>query len=424
MRRIYNIILDTLMILAATVASMSLIGDITIEFKHLAANLNWFLFVFVCYIFRFGVRTPKYGNSNNTLLIFFLVLILWEGLQAILLDRSVGYTYIVEYVSYIIFYAYFTNLTQESTDLLPIIKPYCAYYLFSCFIIFLSASLLVTGLLSPTDNPLTEGRLISNNVENLGTFYFWPGHLSIVSLSSRVKLFGDLPILCGLSHEPHVLGNSIFPAFFLMLYFLSNKKWVKVAVFSSLGVILILSFSTTSFLSLSFVLFIEYFLYKTSYGNGGNILITLIILMFVYLLLNNYGILDQFVNLSSDKIAGAGGSNKYSESLLLYSLTPDSILGDGIYPRTQSQESFLNGNIGFVSSILINIFYILFVTKALKLFNSNDKLVHYIGLASIYFFVHSLKLGCLIFNYPLMFYMTYLISYSESRLKNNKLIKI
>lgn len=424
MRRVYNIILDTLMILAATVASMSLIGDITIEFKHLAANLNWFLFVFGCYIFRFGVRIPKFGNINNTLLISFLVLILWEGFQALLLGTNIGYTYIVEFVSYIIFYAYFTKLTQESTDLKSIIKPYCGYYVFSFFIIFLSAILIVTGFLSPTDNPLTEGRLISNNVDNLGTFYFWPGHLSIVSLSSRVKLFGDLPLLCGLSHEPHVLGNSIFPAFFLILYFLSNKKWLKILAFASLGIILILSFSTTSFLSLSFVLFIEYFLYNSRYGGLASILVTGIILMFVYSLLNNYGILDQFVNLSSDKMAGAGGSSRYSESLLLYSLTPEAILGDGIYPRTQSQDGFVNGNVGFISFLLINIIYILFFSKAFKLFKSKDRFVHYIGLASIYFFVHSLKLGCLIYNYPLMFYMIYLISYSEFRLKNSNLIKV
>ncbi len=425
---IKNRIVDVLMILSATVATMSIVGDITLNYIHLPARFNWLIYTIGCYLLRFGSSLPNFKYfSNNILVVLFFTLIFWEGFQGILLGRNIGFTFLVHGFTYIVFYAYFIKSIKTNNGVETIIKPYCLYYIVSVIVIFLSVILLVSGILSLTDNPITENSLMNNNIENLGTYYYWPGHLSIVSLSTRIELFENtpLPLFCGFSHEPHVLAHSIYPAFMLLYYFVRNKSYIfKIALIASIVMLQLVSFSTTSLVSLCLVFLLDYF---TNFQNKSLIrkIIPLLFLLLLLILSIRFGIYEQIFTNSANKILNdAGGSKSYTLDLILYGLSPQSILGEGIYLKKETIENFSSGNVGLISCILVNITYIVFTIQSFKNFRSNNALCHFIGMATLYFAFHSLKLGCLIYNYPMMFYMIFLLTYSNKVKKSSILNNI
>lgn len=418
--RIYKGILDLLMVLGATVATMSLVNYITLEIRYLPASLNWLLFVLACYILRFGPTLPKKNHlGKQPLIVFFLLILFWEGLQAALLVRSISFTYFVELVSYYIFFIYFVKASEDYRNIDVIIKPYIAFAIYSCAIIIIAAFAIGSGFLSPSDNPIAESQFRFMN-ENLstGTYYFWPGHLSVLIPDARIPLPWPIPVLCGLSHEPHTLCHSIFPALLLLLYYLREKKILFVFDIISIIVVLIFSFSTTALVSLLWVLFFEVILYNSQTKAAIDFLFPLLVVLVVaFLLIQNSDVVSSIFTYSSDKISGSDTTSmRYSSNMILYSLTPTELLGDGIYLNVLSKAP----NIGFISALLVNSFFLCFAVLILRNFFSRNTFCHYVGLASLYFFIHSLKMGCLILNYPLLFYIIFLLSYAEKTRKNNK----
>lgn len=377
----------------------------------LPARLNWLIFAVFCYLLRFGLSSPKSLNfSSQPLVRLFIIIIFWEGIQGLILGRNVGFYFLIEGLTYIVFLAYFSKSIECEQGITRLIKPYNLYYVASVIVIFLTVFLIVFGLLSPTDNPITENALMNNNIST-GSYYYWPGHLSVVNLSTRLDVF-NLPVLCGFSHEPHVLAQTIFPAFFLLLYVTKDRSLVlKSLLVFSLVFVILFSYSTTSMLALSVVIFLDYTVNKNS-NISQKILILLFFIVMIYFA-NKYGILDQIIANSSKKIGGEDNSKDYSSSLLMYGLTPSGILGEGIYVKDETAANFSIGNVGLISCVLCNLTYLLLIIKSYKNFRSSNSFCHYVGMAVLYFSIHSLKLGCLIYNSPMMFYMIYLLSYSD-----------
>lgn len=404
------------MIMAATVATMSFAGSITLDFILLPGRLNWLLFVLCCYILRFGNSLPlKKDLTNNHLIILFLILILWEGVQALIMGRNIGFNYLIQFFTYIVFYAYFLKLIRLCNSLNILIEPYCLYYCVSVVVIIASAILIGAGFISPTDNPITENRLMNNNINNYGTYYYWPAHLSVVSLSTRIELFENVPIplLCGFSHEPHVLAHSIYPAFFLIYFYIRKKsELLKLTLIFSLIILQLLAFSTTALICMGLVLLLDFFIYSSK-PQTIKIIILIVSCLLLYIISLKFNLFNQILNESISKVSGEDHSKSYSTGLLIYGLYPKGIIGDGIYLEPSTIKNFLSGNIGLISSILINLIYTIFAFKSFLNFKSRNSLCHFIGLATLYFTFHSLKLGCLIFNYPMMFYMIFLVSYSD-----------
>lgn len=187
----------------------------------------------------------------------------------------------------------------------------------------------------------------------------------------------------------------------------------------SLVIILLLSYSTTSVLCVSSVFFIELFYYNIKKGQVGKVLIVAIMLLIIaFTVASTTDIIEQILSESGEKLTEKGASKDYSVSLLSYMFLPSNIIGDGLYPRDLSPKGFAEGNIGLVSAILIISIYIVFYRKILKCYCSNNTTSHYIGLSLLYFSFHSLKMGCLIFNYPLFFYMILLLDYARKYQSN------
>lgn len=412
--KLKNSIADILMILAATVATLSLLAEVTLDFVLLPGRLNWLIFTLGIYLLRFGAKFPIF-KVKHPLIPLFILIIVWESVQAILQGRNIGFTYFIQIFTYLVFLAYFQNLTVQSVKLRELIIPYCYYYIISFVVILLTAVLLVAGVLSPTDNPITSIGIMNSNIDS-GTYYFWPGHLSVVSLSTRIELFENVPLLCGFSHEPHVLALSIYPAFLLLLYYIKDRSFVtKLVVYFSIFLIQLFSFSTTSLFSLGIVLLLDFI---SSRSGSNKVFYAFLIVIGITYLASQFNIFDQIVNVSGNKLSGTDDSKDYSTGLLLYGLSPSGILGEGIYLKDETATNFSLGNVGLISCILCTITYILFAITAFKNFRSKNQLCHYIGMATLYFSIHSIKLGCLIYNYPIMFYMIYILSYSDNIRKN------
>ena len=416
-------IIDLLVVLAIAVGTESLVGYITLDLIELPMRLCGLLFVTFCYFVRFGFDFPNIGRLfHKPLLTMFFVVLLWEIMQMALTGNMqfVGYT--VRLLTYLVVCMYFYRATRNFTDITNLIKPYSIYYIYSFIIIVLASVFMTMGLISPTDNELAESELLRTNM-NEGITYYWPGCLSVVSSAGgRIILWNDLPVFFGLSHEPHVFGHCTFPAFFLLLYLLRDKRFYSILCYVSLFILLLLSFASTSLVSLVITfLFGVASIRRRKMSFGYTLSLVTIAVAMLYFSVSRFDILSQIDLLFSNKLES--GSQNYSANLISYLLTPTGLLGTGIYPSLESRGS-LDGNIGYISSLLIVIFEVLFYYKTIKFVFSKDVLSRYLGLSCLYFSVHSLKLGPLIFNYPMLLYMVIILLFADSLSKKPKEKKI
>ncbi len=405
-------IIDLLVVLAIAVGTESLVGYITLDILDLPIRLCGLLFITCCYVIRFGLSFPNICKIlSKSLIMMFFVVFLWETIQMAFNSNMEFIGYFVRFVTYLIVCMYFYKATHNLLDVTNIIKPYSAYYVY-CFIIIILASIFMTiGVISPTDNELAESELLRTNMEE-GVRYYWPGYLSVVSSSGgRVMLWGDLPVFFGLSHEPNSFGHCTFPAFFLLLYFIKDKRFLSIICYITIFLLLLLCFSSTSLISLLITIIVGLASIRKSKINFSYTLILIVTAVaLLYFFVSNFDVLNQIDLLFANKIES--GSQDYSANLLTYLLTPKGMIGTGIYPPLEARGS-TGGNIGYLSSFLIVLFGLLFLYKTIKSVFSKQIVCKYIGLACLYFAVHSLKLGPLIINYPMLLYMTFILTFSD-----------
>ena len=137
--------------------------------------------------------------------------------------------------------------------------------------------------------------------------------------------------------------------------------------------------------------------------------------IFIIIVLSFFNI-GEFIGLEYfvDKMFSKGGSSEYSVNFLKYIINPKSIFGYGAfnvpYPYT------LYNDIGLLSALLILTFYfILFIVSFNRLF-SNKKIINGVGLASLYFIFHAMKIPQLVLTMPFTIYILFLLShYSSAR---------
>lgn len=411
-------IIDLLVVLAIAVGTESLVGYVTLDIFSLPIRLSGLLFITFCYIIRFGFSFPKVGGllSKPLLRLYFIVLT-WEIIQMAVSSKMEFLGFTVRLFTYLMTCIYFYRATRNFTDITNLIKPYSAYYIYSFVIIILASIFMTMGVISPTDNELAESELLRTNM-SAGTIYYWPGCLSVVSSDSRVVLWSDLPVFFGLSHEPHVFGHCTFPAFFLLLYLLKDKKFFSLLAYISLFILLLLCFASTSLVSLVVTFLLGLASMRGKKVNFGyTISLVLVAIALLYFFVSKFDILHQIDFLFTNKIES--GSQDYSANLINYTLSPKGIVGTGIYPPLESRGT-VGGNIGIISSLLIILFELFFYYKTIKAVFSKQELCKYIGLSCLYFSIHSLKLGPLIFNYPMLLYMVVLLTFADSLNRKSK----
>lgn len=408
----YFSIIDSLVVLAIAVGTESLVGYITLDIFDLPIRLSGLLFIMLCYFMRFGFSFPRIGPLlHKPLIMLFFIVLIWEIVQMAVNGNMELVGFMMRLLTYLVACMYFYRVTHNYSDITSIIKPYSAYYIYCFAIVVLASIFLTVGVISPTDNELAESELLRTNMSE-GVKYYWPGFLSVVSSSGgRVILWGDLPVFFGLSHEPHVFGHCTFPAFFLLLYLIKDKWFYSILAYISIFILLLLCFSSTSLISLLVTfLFGLATIRKSKVSLGYAFSLIALAVALLYYFVSNFDIFNQIDLLFTSKLES--GSPDYSANLISYLLTPSGLFGTGIYPSLENRGS-IGGNIGYISSLLIIVFEILFYYKTIKAVFSLQPICKYIGLSCVYFSIHSLKLGPLIFNYPMLLYMIIILSFTD-----------
>ena len=118
-------------------------------------------------------------------------------------------------------------------------------------------------------------------------------------------------------------------------------------------------------------------------------------------------------DLTMAKVGGEGGSKDYSAAMLSYVLHPSFIFGYGNVPPALG-EKVLSYDIGLCSSFFDILFFIMLVILSFRAFRSNDEYVKYIGLGSLYFSIHGLKMAYQLFGYPYLVFMLFCLSMAKN----------
>lgn len=315
------------------------------------------------------------------------------------------------------------SVKKDSISILT--KPYEIYSVYNVITVCICAILLMTGVLSATDNPVPENSLLRGNMDTQ-TYYF-PGHLSLVMSSFRLLGFLGVPVLTGLSHEPHVLWWIIGPSLYLLLDHYREKKGATLVF---LIAFLFLSLLATSFIALAvFVatLMLEFFYsFFISKQKSGILLVFLIaVSFFAIILLKNEFLMDALSLMVDEKVNSGpeDGSMGYSVASLSYLFSPRALFGWGNVTNLGWGYELKGADIGIISFLLDMVLFISLYVRAFKLFFLKDAHKHYIGLACLYFLFHSLKLGTQVFTYPYFTFIVVLITIASMNMKPNQLFK-
>ena len=414
---------DAFIILFMLTINMSIIQDIVYGSISFAYRMPINIFIIVLSILlRFKL---KVYNFKKLLFLPIIIFLIWfmDILQLILLRGSgiymlTTYTLLSLYAYYIYnclkYYTAFFSSYKKSYEL--ILKPYIYFSIFNVTIVLLAFVLISSGLMEFETNPV-EYSLLKDNIER-GTDHFYPSFISIIRETQyRLPILNEIPMITGLTHEPHVLCFLIFPSLFFLLANQKIKQSNKLLILSVYLFIAVISMSTTTFLCLILIYSIH-LIYKSIYENLG--LIKLIIpLTLITIVLIYFG--NTFKEILLLKTVVETGSRDYSSDLLFYMFNPESILGAGtiVIPN----EIFTNKyQVGLLSSFLLIIFYIYFNVKIVYFIFSKNKKIHFIGLGLMYFSFHMLKLGNLIFHYPFLIYMIIVPFFYCLKLKSDKLL--
>lgn len=265
---------------------------------------------------------------------------------------------------------------------------------------------------------------LESNLDRIGINYYWCYFTMVMQeFTLRIPFFQDDGYLMGLYHEPHVFAYNVFPALILLLG-VSSKKESKYLII----VVIILSFlfsgSVTSMLSLTACLVI-YFVINTRRNLWTTLLGVMVVVggVILFLSFSDSTFID-FVKFQMDD----SGSRKYSENTLMFAFSPKTFLGSNILsPGEYIDDLRLAGiwtsDVGFVCFLLNVSFILSYMINVIKLVTIKDALANAVGYASLYYLLHSAKIGVMVFInvVPLLLvFMQYLTLVNYGRRKTVK----
>lgn len=415
---------DCIVILFQLCCNLSLVHAFVFDIIPLSTgNVNLTLFMLFAYLLRFGPRFRFISQirKNNQLIFLWIIVLLWEVLQGTLFFME---PYAMKggimLIDYIFFMEYLYGLVKEKytkDGLFDISRVYCFYDAYSVLIVCISAILFSVGFFDPGSNPIPVNSLTRGNVAEGGiNVYTFPGYLSVAVPEARLLDAFNIPMLSGLSHEPHVYHYSILPAFFLLWYYL-NKKGKKVLFYILLFLTIVSLFVATSATSL--LVFPVVMALHVIWEFYQKRQITRIIFFVLFCILIYYLVfpmigdtLNKMALLLEGKLSDTGGSKDYSAVVLRYFITPNSLIGHGIYGKLGLDVLKDDVGVGLISSFLVVGAYLVTVLKAIMCVFSSNQTKHFIGLSCLYFLMHTLKVGSLTFRYPLFIFIIFILSMS------------
>lgn len=416
--------IDGFLIVIQVTYGMSMLKVWLLDPMNVPYYLDVTFITILIYNLRFKSKYLLLSQKGLYLPKFFLFICLFDVFQSLFFN-TLAFTFSrgVFMLNLYFFIEYLVSLYYEkpsNIDRLALLtKPYELYSAYNLIAICLCAVLILMGVLSSTDNPMTVNSLIKGNLENgNGNMYYFPGYLSLALSSFRLLSYLDIPVLTGLSHEPHVIWWILGPTFFLFLDRFLEKKGASLFF---IFIFLIISLLATSFTAL--VVFVSVVLLECVYSffiskrNSSFLIIFIIsISTFTIILLKNDFILDAMTLLLDEKMNdnSAETSAGYSVSTWSYFASPGSLFGLGNVTDLGWGYQLKGANIGLITFLLDLVLFVVLYIKVFKLCISKNIHIHYIGMACLYFLFHSLKLGTQVFQYPYYAYIIVLITITSN----------
>lgn len=400
-------LLDFIVILLNITYGLTIIQVYTLDLFAIRSDLVLLFFTIIAYFIRFGTSFSFIKNKTKSGIIYlFFAIYVIDFVQNLLCGRlylqcffsAINVFFFMEYL-----YSLYIE-SGESDGVSKLLFSHRAFSIYNIVVVFLCAILILVGVLSPTDNQIATNSLTLDNTSGEHV-YFFPGYLSLALDSSRLLDFLNIPVLTGLSHEPHTLCLLIVPfLFYVQSEIKSGTKKILLIVLSLL--LLIISTSSTAILAFSIIFVFD--VIWNLFRKGGRFYLVLLILSGLFLVRYGGNIFDMVQSEILMKTTTETGSMDYSLAMLKYVVSPQGIIGYGNYPDRVGLE-ILNYNIGLITCLFDLILFICLIWKTIKLSLSKSNDFHYIGLACLYFLVHGLKINILLFGMPYFAFMIMII---------------
>lgn len=416
-------IIDYLVIILESVYYLSILPALTIDLLiPLPHGINLAVLIIPLYFVRFkGEFLLIRRIKRFPLVLLYLFIIFFDAIQNLIIHPSTGIVVVVFFINIVFFLEYIFSLSfhaekSKSSALTPF-RPYLYYSYYNVFIVIFAAILIVAGIISATGVQLPKMEIVEDNID-LGQTYYFPGYLSVATLTNRIFSKDIIPMLTGLSHEPHVLGFLIVPAFFLFFASRERKPVSTLVIYISYLIVLVIGQSMTAIMFFVLAVAIEFiwlFIVRKKYSTS-----IFLILLAGVIVFRAGDVVDGISAMILEKAGGNAyegeGSFGYTVQMLNYVVSSSSLLGYGNYP---AGAGFSLGSCspGWITGLLDIIFFVLLLIESIKLLVSKTSYYHYVGMACFYFLIHSLKVSFLVFHYPLlaMFIMLIVLSKDSKR---------
>lgn len=251
--------------------------------------------------------------------------------------------------------------------------------------------------------------------DDMGLEHYWT-YFTLSSPNSfiRVPFFQDFGILTGLFHEPHILALNVFPCLIFLLWYADNLlKRSVVVVFAIL--MILFSGSTTNILVVGLCLLLYFTLHFRKNIIGVIISVVLIALAIYYF----YQIDDTLFLVVSGRLDVDNQSQQVSRDLLEYAFTPRSLFGSNILETSFAYGTVSNDDVGFIAFFLNIGFIIIYGINSIKLLLRKDQLSETVAFASLYYILHSAKVGLTMYIQTLPILLVFLQYYLLSNGRNS-----
>lgn len=379
--------------------------------------LTFVLVVDVVYFF-FKIKSISILHERFSIFLIVFLLLAYNALNALLHGGAFNFDFEV-----LLIWFFFAQILVYQKNKLEREYPYDIrdgvsflfrpYYLLSMIsIIGIIVSFVALNMNIVTPRVISADYMEANTMDTNST-YTW-ALLTCVGPTAEVRIpfFQDYGYLSGLFHEPHILCLNLFPCYILMLG-LTNKMRDKIFVIVLAILTILFSGSVTNILVTVVCLIVFLFIkFKSSPVASTFILLLTIAGVYIYLRLSD----DTFLSFVLGRLEQGNSSAQYSEDLLSYTFSPKTFFGSEIF-STAFMNGDTKGDVGYIPFFMFIIFLVLYIRTIIKLIFSGDSVSLSIGLASMYYILHSAKIGLTMFmqTLPVLLMMLQVIGLSRCR---------
>lgn len=409
------IIFDFLLIFLNLSNSYSIIPYF-LFFQH-SRTINTAL-IFLLNIFYIGLRFNK-GTvlpRHNSLFVVYFIITLFNS--SIALYTNMGYFsagfYFCTNISFFIllyncYYKYSSYFSEKECQKL-LLRPYIWLCLINIIGIAITYILINIGFSPYVNNISNRMDLFVNNIQVHQVTYYFPYFSTLLESNDiRIPFFQSKGFLCGMYHEPHILTFMLFPAFFILWGKSQNLLQRLGVIFIYIFIALIAGSTTNIF---AFFICISIWMLRLLKNNIIIPLTTISLIVCIFLLLDISNFTFILEKLQS-------GSKDYSLKMIQFAFMPKTLIGSNILNTDYVlQINTKMRDVGFIMFSLNITFLIILMRKIYKLIFSQSFMIQMIGLATLYFFLHSMKVAMVSYSLSFLTFFIFFLSIYSSKNKS------